>query len=77
MVLCIPDADAHRDLILKRGEQTSKGADKQVEKFNRIRMIHDEMVRLGHENNWVKIETKLLPDPVEVVADLLNNCNLE
>lgn len=79
IVLCITNAEAHKKLIVKRGGNTAaalegSAADRQVEKFERIRQIHDEMVRLGEENRWLKIETKLQRDPIEVVADVLNSC---
>lgn len=46
-VLTIPDPDIHKKVIFRRGMQTGKGAEAQVNKFNRIRAIHDEMFRLG------------------------------
>ena len=46
-VLTIPDAEAHRTIIQRRGEITGKGAATQLNEINRIRKIHDEMVRLG------------------------------
>lgn len=46
-VLYISEADAHRQLILRRGEITKKGAEQQVVAFNRIRAIQDEMIKLG------------------------------
>ena len=63
VVLCIPDADVHRKVIFRRGEQTTKGADEQLIKFERIRSIHDEMVRLGKLNKWLLIEQKPMLDP--------------
>jgi len=57
-VLTIPDAEVHKKVIFRRGEQTMKGAEQQLQKFTRIRTIHDEMVRLGKLNNWLLIEQK-------------------
>jgi len=69
-VLKIPDSELHRQVIFRRGEITSKGATAQLEKFTRIRQIHDEMCRLGEANNWLIIEQKPIIDPTPI--DLLN-----
>ena len=54
-VLTIPDPEVHRNVIFRRGEQTGKGAEAQITKFNRIRSIHDEMLRLGKELSLIHI----------------------
>lgn len=71
VVLQIPDPDLHRQIIFSRGERTTKGAANQINKFSRIRAIHDEMVRLGDEHDWLVIEQRpiIAPKPI----DLLNN----
>ena len=68
-VLHIPDKEVHRTVISRRGEQTSKGAAQQLEKFTRIRAIHDEMLRLGQLNDWLLIEQKPTIDlrPIDLV----------
>ena len=77
VVLYIKDAEAHKKLIYNRGEHTTKeNADKQIKMFERIRAIHDEMVQLGKACGWMNIETNLNRDPVEVVSDVLNTCEL-
>ena len=78
-VLTIPDATVHETVIRRRGEMTGKGADRQTEKIARIRAIHDEMVRLGKENQWLLIEQKprLEPKPIDMVTSLLQNRYLE
>jgi 2-phosphoglycerate kinase len=79
VVLCIPDPETHRKVIFKRGETTAKGADAQLKKFNRIRSIHDEMIRLGKENNWLLIEQKpiLEPKPLDLLNDKLKKVWIE
>lgn len=73
IVLYIEDAEAHKNLLINRGAKTAGyTTGQQLEKFTRIRTIHDEMVRLGTENNWLKIHTQLTRDPVMQVADILN-----
>lgn len=76
-VLVITDESAHRDLIFRRGEITSKGATAQMNAFDRIRAIQKEMVSLtqkGREGEgWLVIEQKLEPDPIDKMVDLLNS----
>ena len=54
-VLTITDADAHLNLIIRRGELSCRSADHQVKAFSRIRAIQDEMIRLGKSTNIVHI----------------------
>lgn len=70
-LLIVPDPDAHRNLIYKRGEVTGKGESKKMVAFERIRTIQDEMIRLAQEHDWVIVEQKLEPDPIDVVTELL------
>ena len=72
-VLRIPDPEVHRKVIFRRGEQTGKGAEAQIEKFNRIRAIHDEMLRLGLEKNWLLIEQRplLAPAPSMLISEYI------
>lgn len=67
-LLTIPDPDVHKQIILRRGEQTGKGASEQISKFPRIRAIADEMKRLGEENDWLLIEQKPLLTPNPLVS---------
>lgn len=71
VVLCIPDEETHYNVLYKRGVETTKGAADQLRGFRRIREIHDEMVRLGRQENWFIIEQKPLLEPRAI--DLLNN----
>eukprot|EP01038_Epipyxis_sp_PR26KG_P006073 gene6073-8362_t len=71
-VLVIKDAESHRDLLVKRGEITGKGADGQVKSFSRIRSIQEEMIRRADANGWLKIEQKLEPEPIDIITDILD-----
>eukprot|EP01035_Chromulina_nebulosa_P017581 gene17581-23151_t len=70
-VLTITDEAEHKKLISKRGEITRKGSDQQVKAFSRIRTIQSEMIRLAKLNNWLMIEQKVEPDPIDIVTELL------
>jgi 2-phosphoglycerate kinase len=74
LVLVIPDEKAHLDFIKKRGQQTGKGAEKQVNGFPRIRQIQGEMMRLAEINKWMVIEQRTVEpvDPIDVIDDVLN-----
>lgn len=72
-LLTIRDEDAHRALIFRRGEITRKGEDKKIQAFDRIRAIQSEMIRLAEDADWLLIEQKLEPDPLEMVAALLED----
>lgn len=68
-LLTIPDADAHKSLLKRRGEMTGKdeAEEKKLKAFDRVRAIQDEMIRLAKESEWMLIEQKLEPDPLEMV----------
>lgn len=70
-VLAIKDEKAHRDLLERRGQATHKGADSQIKAFDRIRAIQEEIVRLGQASQWLHIEQKIEPDPVDMLTDSL------
>ena len=71
IVLQVPDEQAHKTLLLRRGRTTGKGEDDKLSKFHRIRAIHDEMVRLGQDAGWLVIEQHLHPDPLDLVSSRL------
>lgn len=77
VLLTIRDAEAHESLVFRRGEITKKGEDKKIKAFGRIRAIQDEMIRLAEDANWLLIEQKLEPDPIEIVTSLLGEQNNE
>jgi 2-phosphoglycerate kinase len=67
-LLTIKDADAHKALLYRRGEITRKGEKKKIQAFDRVRVIQEGMIQLAEEANWLLIEQKLEPDPLEMVA---------
>jgi len=71
VLLMIKDAEAHRSLIFRRGEVTKKGEEKKIKAFARIRKIQDAMFKSAVANDWLLIEQKLAPDPIEIVTSLL------
>ena len=73
IMLTVSNEDAHRNLLLKRGSMTGKGEEDKLEQFHRIRSIHDEMVRMAKEANWMLVEQNLAPDPLDMVIDGLYN----
>jgi 2-phosphoglycerate kinase len=74
ILLTVSDEEAHKSLLLRRGSMTGKGEDAKLEEFARVRVIHDEMIRLAKDDShWMLIEQKLEPDPLELVASQLWN----
>lgn len=71
-LLVVDDAEAHRDLIFKRGEITKKGSEKQQLAFHRIREIQQEMITLAQENKWTIVKQQLGPSPMDILASKLN-----
>ena len=72
-LLTISDENAHKQLLYKRGEMTQKGEQKKLEAFDRVREIQTEMIRLAQESNWLLIEQKLEPSPLEMVSARLSS----
>ncbi len=61
VVLCVSSPTVHKNFIYRRGEVTKRGADAQLKEFNRIRTIHDEMIRLGTLYDWQVLTTPVYP----------------
>jgi len=76
-LLTIKNADDHRTVIYKRGEVTKKGEDKKMKAFSRIRDIQVEMISKANEHEWLLIEQKLEPDPIDIVTSLLENTDIQ
>jgi len=74
-LLTVTDEEAHRTLLRRRGFITGNvdAEEKKMKSMERVRMIQDEMIRLGKEHDWLQIEQKFEPDPLEVVATKLWN----
>ena len=75
VLLLIKDAEAHKNLIFKRGEVTKKGEEKKINAFARIRKIQDAMFKAAVANDWLLIEQKLEPDPIDIVTTLLSSAD--
>ena len=73
LLLMIKDAEAHKSLIFKRGEVTQKGEEKKIKAFDRIRKIQNEMFKMAVANDWLLIEQKIEPDPLDIVSDMISN----
>jgi len=75
VVMTIPDRDTHKEMIARRGF----GAEEQLEKFDRIRAIHDEMARRGVESGWLAIEQvpSFSPKPLDVLMEHLKDTWIE
>jgi 2-phosphoglycerate kinase len=74
-LLMIRDAESHRSLIFKRGEVTKKGEEKKMKSFERIRKIQDAMFKMAVANDWLLVEQKIEPDPIDIVTSLLAEQN--
>lgn len=74
-VLTISDEKAHEKLIFRRGEITKKSfrAENQMQSLKRIRKIQDAMIHMAQQCNWLLIEQKVEPDPVETIQHLLHS----
>ena len=70
-VMNIKNSTDHRNLIFRRGEMTGKGESKKLRYFEKIRTIQDEMVRMGLEHNWLIVEQKVEPAPIEIIGDIM------
>lgn len=76
-LLVIKDAEAHRSLIFRRGEITKKGEEKKLKAFERIRKIQDEMIAMANNNNWLMIEQRIEPDPLEKISSYFSSDGLD
>lgn len=70
-VLTITDPVAHKEVIIRRGEITKKGAEKKIKAFSRIRTIQEEMIRLGKLHKWLLMEQRLEPDLIDQLTKVL------
>mmetsp|Transcript_60442 Transcript_60442/g.89663 ORF Transcript_60442/g.89663 Transcript_60442/m.89663 type:complete len:269 (+) Transcript_60442:65-871(+) len=77
-MLKIKDAEAHKMMLRRRGFITGKGdpEEEKIKSFDRIRAIQDDMVRRAEEAQWLLIEQKLDPDPLEMISNNLLGVDL-
>ena len=78
VLLQIQDPDTHKRLLKKRGFITGNvGAEvKKLRSYDRVRTIQDEMIRLAKESNWLRIEQRTEPDPLDMVSARLYGVDL-
>jgi len=76
-ILVVSNPDTHKALLKRRGFLSGKTSEqsikdeKKIAAFDRIRKIQDEIIKLAHESNWIMIEQKIEPDPLEIIANKL------
>lgn len=71
VVLTISDSEAHRSVIRRRhGERATMESNDQLNNFDRIRLIQNEMVRLAKLKKWLIIEQSPVfdPQPIELLS---------
>ncbi len=73
VLLMVSDEERHKQLLRKRGFVTGKkkAEDDKLRSFERIRLIQAEMVRCAKESDWILIEQRVDPDPLDVVSNIL------
>jgi len=64
----ISEEKSHKSLLLKRGRITKKGEDKKLMAFERIRLIQNDLIAMAKANNWMLIEQRIEPDPLDTIA---------
>lgn len=67
-LLTIPDENAHKSLLRRRGDVTGKGEEEKLQSFDRVGVIQNEMSRLAKDSQWITIEQKIGLDPLEMIA---------
>lgn len=60
-----------RGLYAGRSGKQNVEDQKKIDRFDRIKKIQDEMIKLAREAQWILIEQKFEMDPLELIA-----CNL-
>ena len=70
VLLTVSKEEVHKSLLLKRGFITGQktNEEKKLAKFDRVRKIQNEMIKLAKESDWVLIEQKVEIDPLDVIT---------
>jgi len=70
VLLQIQDSETHKKLLKRRGFATGNvdAENEKISSYERIRLIQDEMMKLASESNWLQIEQKTDPDPLDLIA---------
>jgi len=82
-LLTVSNADTHKYLLRRRGEFSGEGSEQKVKdeekiaSFDRIRQIQDEMIKLAQESNWILMEQKIDPDPLDIIEKQLEDNNFK
>ncbi|KAL3909397.1 MAG: hypothetical protein SGARI_002618 [Bacillariaceae sp.] len=78
VLLQIRNDDKHKGQLRKRGVMTGEPSaeEKKIAAFDRIRAIQDEMMRLAKEHQWLQIEQRTAPDPLDLVGGALDGDNV-
>lgn len=73
VLLQVTDPDVHKGLLTKRGFITGnkENEEKKIKSYDRVRTIQEEMIKLAREANWLQIEQKVEPDPLDMVNNRL------
>ena len=73
VLLVVSNEETHKDLLLKRGFITGNKAaeEKKMKSYDRVRLIQDEMIASAKDSDWVLIEQRVEPDPLDVVSNEL------
>ena len=71
VLLTVTKEDVHKSLLLKRGFLTGNQENEQqkLQDFHRVRLIQDEMIRRAQAAEWLLIEQKIEPDPLEIIEN--------
>ena len=72
-LLQVTDSNDHKDLLQRRGVMTGNMANEEskIAEYDRIRIIQEEMMRLADEAGWMRIEQRIEPDPLDMIAGTL------
>ena len=72
-LLQVSDEANHKQLLQKRGFMTGnmKNEDSKIDQYERIRIIQDEMMSLADQAGWMRIEQRIEPDPLDMIAGQL------
>ena len=71
VLLTVTKEEVHRNLLRKRGFITGNQGNEQkkLDSFDRVRLIQDEMIKRAQKADWILIEQKIEPDPLEIIEN--------
>mmetsp|Transcript_9185 Transcript_9185/g.17484 ORF Transcript_9185/g.17484 Transcript_9185/m.17484 type:complete len:283 (+) Transcript_9185:147-995(+) len=72
-LLQVTQESDHKQLLNRRGVMTGNmdNENSKIAQYERIRIIQDEMMKLADEAGWLRIEQRVEPDPLDMVASRL------